>query len=441
MANFTVIEPMSAGDVIDRSVRLYRRNFAPLITIVAVPTLFGYLSSLMFWFGLLEMEGDASSGSYAIGLVMLLLGGLGYPLSMFILLVTFSGLSRVIGDHLMLNETITLRKCLSAVRRRLGDITLMGLLSIAILVALYIAFSIILFVLLMIVGVVAGITATLGLPPWMMSVVMVVIVLVAVSLGIIGMLLVISRVIFLPQVVMIEGQGAGNALGRAMQLGKGNWYKVGAIVLFSYFVSISLLAALTLPVLFALNLMDMVTTEFIFGPIWNVIYTAFNQLTNLLVLPIWVVSFTMLYFDSRVRKEAYDIELLAQEVAPGFYWQPTVQQAAFGYQMPVVAGTGRAYIQTSPLGLAGYRPPPAPPPVVAQPAGSGEEDLRQKFDRAAAALDPPGDNIPTSPTDSQTGQVGCRKCGMMLEPDAGFCTRCGSPASTRAAEDQEREDA
>src|SRR2546423_12150184 len=48
---FTILEPMSTGDVIDRAVRLYRRNFGSLIAIVAVPTLIGYVISLMFWYG------------------------------------------------------------------------------------------------------------------------------------------------------------------------------------------------------------------------------------------------------------------------------------------------------------------------------------------------------------------------------------------------------
>ena len=48
---FTILEPMSTGDVIDRAVRLYRRNFTPLIAIAAVPTLIGYAVGMMFYYG------------------------------------------------------------------------------------------------------------------------------------------------------------------------------------------------------------------------------------------------------------------------------------------------------------------------------------------------------------------------------------------------------
>ncbi|HET9530941.1 MAG TPA: hypothetical protein VFQ92_11345, partial [Blastocatellia bacterium] len=122
--------------------------------------------------------------------------------------------------------------------------------------------------------------------------------------------------------------------------------------------------AMTEPLIAVLGYLGLFSLEFLLTPTWNVIYTAFNQVSNLLVLPISVISITLLYFDSRVRKEAYDIELLARELAPGFYWQPTVQQSAFGYQMPVAHATARPYIQTSPLGLAGYSPPQAPVSAV-----------------------------------------------------------------------------
>ena len=77
----------------------------------------------------------------------------------------------------------------------------------------------------------------------MTTVMLVVTVIVAVAFSLLLICVVVARVVFLPQIVMIEGQSAGNALGRAIRLGKGNWYRVGAIALFTYFVSASLLAA------------------------------------------------------------------------------------------------------------------------------------------------------------------------------------------------------
>ena len=74
------------------------------------------------------------------------------------------------------------------------------------------------------------------------------------------------------QVVMIEGESAGTAVGRASRLGKGNWHRVGSIALFTYFVSMSLMWALTLPVLAALYLLGMVGDDFYSSSTWNVFY-------------------------------------------------------------------------------------------------------------------------------------------------------------------------
>lgn len=412
MASFTILEPMSTGDVIDRAVRLYRRNFTPLVAIVAVPTFIGYVVSLMFWYGYTSLlTGASGSGAVPVtGLWMLALGGLGYPVWMFALLVTVAGLCRVVGDHLMLNEPITFRKCFAAARRRLGAITLMGLLLVAMVFVAYIAVAIVLFILIMAVGLIVGAIAASGLPQWIATVILVITVIVVVAAVLLLVCVVAARLVFLPQVVMIEGEPAGNALGRAIRLGKGNWYRVGAISAFTYFVSFSLLSALTLPVLAGLYLAGVLTAEFFVSPGWSIVYTSFRDISGLLCLPIWIVSFTLLYFDSRVRQEAYDVDLLAREINPGFYWQPTVQTSAFGYQMPMQPGQ-RTFVQTSPLGLAGYRP-----------TQTESEQLREKFERAAESLNA-GEGVRNADdADSAT----CKTCGVSLVPGASFCMNCGS---------------
>jgi hypothetical protein len=147
----------------------------------------------------------------------------------------------------------------------------------------------------------------------------------------------------------------------------------------------------------------MVGDDFFSSSTWNVFYISFKDLSSMLSLPIWIVSFTLLYFDSRVRKEAYDIELLAREVAPGFYWQPS-PVAAHGY------ATGRAYMQTSPLGLGGMNFPTTAPQTIT-PAVEGNITSQ----------------LPVSRIQTEDGSgLTCNQCGDRLERDARFCSRCGN---------------
>jgi hypothetical protein len=425
---------MSTGDVIDRAVRLYRRNFTPLVAIVSVPTMIGYLSSLMFWYGYQHVVNGASgaAGPPAEAIWMLALGALGFPVWLFSMLLTVSGMARAVGDHLMMGEAITLRRCFSAARRRLGDITRLGLLCTVMLFGVYIVFTVLVVALMLIVGVIVGVVVAMRMPQWVVMTVTVVTALITIAGAVFMALLIVSRVVFFPHVVMIEGQSAGSAIGRAIRLGRSNSYKVGAILLFTYFVSFSLMSALTLPMLAGLFLMGLLTQEFFSSTAWAVFSTSFQHVASLLSLPIWMVSFTLLYFDSRVRKEAYDLELLTLDVAPGFYWQPAAQPAFPFNQGAASTAQLRPYAQTGPLGLAGYSPGYAPaaaapspqaeplagPPVASQsggigPAGEGPEELRAE--QAAA----------------QGESLLCGACGAEIQTDMRFCNNCGSgtPAS------------
>jgi hypothetical protein len=184
------------------------------------------------------------------------------------------------------------------------------------------------------------------------------------------------------------------------------------------------MAALTLPVLALLYLTGVLTSEFFSTTTWTVLYTSFKDISSLLSLPIWIVSFTLLYFDSRVRKEAYDLDLLARDIAPGYHWQPPAQAGAFGYQMPTSYGQGRAYVQTSPLGLAGYsvgQPPSGTsPPPHSEPSSNPTNEFHL-------------DQIEMNGDDTQgfhseiSERVACDKCGATLQAQAPFCSNCGSP--------------
>ena len=421
MANFTILEPMSTGDVIDRAVRLYRRNFTPLVAIVAVPSVIGYVTGLAFTSGYAKLLTSATNpGSGAVegaALLLLILGLIGQPVWFFVQIFTLTGLARVVGDHLMIGEAITFRRCFSAARQRLGDITLLALLMFGVMFLIGLVAFVIFFAVFMVVALVIGLTAGSGFPPWLGVVLLVIFSLLAVAGGVALFLIVAARVVFLPQVLMIEGMSAGSSLGRAISLGQGNWYRVGAILLFTYFVSLSMLAALTLPVAVGLEWFSVSSVEFVITPTGNAIYSAFNHIANLLSLPIWTVSFTLLYFDSRVRKEGYDMELLAREVAPGFRWQAPMPHPSQPYGTFAPGASPRVFMQTGPLGLGGYvTPRPSPQPTPPIPTLTLEP---QPNDETPAALvGAPGIGGPVSGI--------CQRCGLQLQPGARFCIRCGS---------------
>jgi hypothetical protein len=420
---------MSTGDVIDRAVRLYRRNFTSLLAIVAVPTLVGLIASLMFRYGMLSLDQEYAGSAEASGeaALMLILGVIGYPIWVLTLVATLAGLARVVGDNLMMSEPITFKAWAGAVRNRLGDSIKLGLLVIGLLFVSMFAVFIALMIIGIFVQIVVLMVTALRLPEWGLIATAVVLALAALSGLFVVASAILARFVFLPQVVMIEGETPGIATGRARRLGAGNGFRVGAILIFSYFFMLSLFAALTLPLLVALYFLGIPTEELFTNPLLSVVYTAFQDISSLLALPIWSISFTLLYFDNRVRKEAYDVELLARDVAPGLQWQPTVRESAFGYQMAAVSAHDRAYVQTSPLGLAGRihyqgdlgraeRPHPAA--AAAPPSGEGTGSLAHTGESAMIS-DGSGSETPGPPIAT------CTSCGTRTWERTRFCSECG----------------
>src|SRR6185295_8424812 len=71
------LEPLGAGDLIDRAVRLYRRHFITLIRIAAPPVIISALGSVLITIGSREFTG-ASSGAALALYALLIAAGVGF---------------------------------------------------------------------------------------------------------------------------------------------------------------------------------------------------------------------------------------------------------------------------------------------------------------------------------------------------------------------------
>jgi hypothetical protein len=120
------------------------------------------------------------------------------------------------------------------------------------------------------------------------------IVLVIVSM--VGTLAFLARYMSLSAVVMLEDRGAYASIGRASSLAAGSvWRSVG--LLFVFFVISAVFAVV------ALVVASLVIHE----------RTAAGPIAGLLAMPIYpalAAMIVVLYYDLRIRKEGYDIELM-----------------------------------------------------------------------------------------------------------------------------------
>lgn len=116
---------------------------------------------------------------------------------------------------------------------------------------------------------------------------------------------------FVTQAIVLEGQNALAALGRSWQLVRGSFWRV---------LGIYLLLTLLVVVLTAIpsSILNNAIVLIFNDPIADfAIQQALSQLvtylSQILILPISLLAFTLLYYDVRVRKEGYDMELMAQQ--------------------------------------------------------------------------------------------------------------------------------
>ena len=75
LSNDLALQPLGAGDLIDRAVRLYRRHFFTLIRIAAPPVLISAIGSTLTTISFRELSATSSELDVLLYVLMLLGGG------------------------------------------------------------------------------------------------------------------------------------------------------------------------------------------------------------------------------------------------------------------------------------------------------------------------------------------------------------------------------
>jgi hypothetical protein len=343
--NSAGIAPLGAGDLIDRAVRFYRRYFWTLVLIAAPPVIAGTLISVAWTLlsrSLFNTGLDVNSGTYFLYLAFTWVGGIVIWLTESIAtLAVMGGASRNFVRHLLFNEPITFRETYRNVGSRFAGLIvastiMMLLLGFLGLVLFYIGFIVAFLLVALAIGIFAFFLP-LGY-------------IVAVALGTAAIaatiwlfFMIASRFAYIPQVMLVEGQGVLSALSRSAGLASGNVKRLIALFLFSIAATYSALALFYVPLgwyawvegveLFAFGSSDLV-------PAWYEIASQLVWQASLILLsPVWMIGLCLLYVDERVRHEGYDIELMAARRLGDI---PAVPTSYVNPLQPALAGSGSA---------------------------------------------------------------------------------------------------
>ncbi len=283
------LQPMGFTDILDTIFSLYRNHFRLFLNICAVYFVFNFGISLIF--GLLGFVFYSTSGSSMVVAAMMVIATLVLGL-----LTTFVATLFTIGGLIFasaqtyLGRHITARTAFRQVKHRFWPFLGCNLLW------------------LLVVGV---LTITIvGIP-------------VAIYFG--------TRWVFWSLAVLVEEHSTINALRRSRELVKGTWWRVFGITLAILLLAFMIQLILVFSLLFVLgltqpiggdgDLAEMFRRMFLpelttlGGLVAFVIRNFISDGITSLMLPIGVIGSTLLYFDQRIRKEGFDIEMRVTNAA------------------------------------------------------------------------------------------------------------------------------
>lgn len=306
MSTYPQLKPMSAGDILDRAIRIYRHNFLPLVIIVAVVSVPLVLIQVIATALTFPLSGDLSSsplldGSTAagvFGIATVLTGIVGAVFAIF-----EQGAIAYFVSERFLGKAVTVRQ---AYRRSFSR--WLSLLIAALLLGLALSgLFLVLFgvIVLPLVGVTAlganggGTASTLaGLASLCLCLLFIPALLASVFLY-------THWVFWIPSIVL-ESYNSTGGLGRSWKLVRGTFWRVlGFIVVLSIIITFFSAGPIYLVSLLAI---------FLPSPILGIlIQSVASSIIVILVTPIQYATLTVLYYDLRIRKEGFDLQMQLNE--------------------------------------------------------------------------------------------------------------------------------
>lgn len=350
---------MGAGDLIDRAVRFYRNNFGTFVMIATPPVLVGALFSVVWTLLGRALFSPGTSAGSDEQVTYFLFNGFGgaviWLVETIVTLVVMGGASRNFVRHLLFAEPISFKETYRNTASRFA-----GLLAASTGITFTLGtIGFILFYFGLIIATIAilVVVAAMASIPLVAAILSVFVGGALTYLTLWLFFLIASRFAYVPQVMLVEGQGVFAAVGRSATLASGSVKRLMALFIFTTVATYSALAILYVPLAWyawgaGVELMAFDATVI---PAWyEIAYNMIWQISFILLSPVWTAGLCLLYVDERVRSEGYDIELMAARhlgeipAVPRTYSNPL--QPAIG-SANVTANAAPAAKRNSMLGL------------------------------------------------------------------------------------------
>lgn len=322
------LRPMGIADILDETFELYKSNFVLLVGISAI---------VYAPYSLLQGLVDSTNSSNPEEMIFRSIIAMSFA-ALFVLLcqpAVTGALLFAISDRYLGRET-SIKSCYqrilksSVFGRLLGSIVLQYLAICGCVMVIAVVAAIIF-------PAIAIASRSSG-PGSTGTIVLVVLGVLFFIAGIVSVVLIGTRLALVEPAVIVESKGAGQSLNRSWQLMQGNVSKGFLLLLITIVLVLIITLTITGPTSF-IQMMAARTHDQV-SPIVSVLHVILTMTVSTLTLPFTSIVAILLYYDIRIRKEGFDLELLANELngtpqqygAYGQYNLPQEQVASQEYQ-------------------------------------------------------------------------------------------------------------
>jgi hypothetical protein len=255
----TALRPLSTGELLDRTFSLYRSHFGLFVGIFALP----HLVVLAFQFIGVAVQ---SPGTQLSNLFMNFFWIMGAAFLTVIVSAASQAATVVAVSQVHLDRPASVTDAFSRVKGQIA-----GVIGLSMLVGLAVGVG---FLFLIVPGVILALMWSLAVP-----------------------------------VKILENKGATDSMSRSSDLTKGDWGRIFVIWFLFIVLNIGVTWLLQWPILIAAGVSSRAGLQRSTA-VWQVASQTATFVSECLVGPLATIAFSLVYYDERVRKEAFDLQLM-----------------------------------------------------------------------------------------------------------------------------------
>jgi hypothetical protein len=297
------LRPLSLGELLDRCFKYYRSYFLLFVGILIVPIALLALIKMLYQVMLLELISTYPVSSphpripgllpilYSLTVLVISVGGC----------VCAQGAATSALSQIYLDRPVTISSAYRSLKGRYGELVWL---------AISVGFRILLFLIPFIIGVaVTAAGARSGVAP-------------SVLIGIVLMIagLIVAAYFTLPYslatpALVVENIEPRDAIDRCSYLADGYRWQLLLIDIFMFVISMVAAFLVQMPFIVTTALAAIHKTGP--HPLLAVITAGASELVTVLTVPLIVIAFTIAYYERRVRKEGFDLQVMLKSDPPG----------------------------------------------------------------------------------------------------------------------------